>query len=190
DEMNSELEKYDLKIMSETGRGIKLIGKEKNQRIMHAEILKHQNILQNDLLQSKQFSNDILYKNFTDIQSLLVEFQRKYEVVLSDIAQAGLAIDIAITINRIQTNENIIFTDEEIYGFKKNKDWYYDLSLVSMLEEKFDVNFTESEIGFLSIHLLSANLSNDELPETFEEINKKVEQKLLLKIVDWIEIID
>src|SRR5699024_425519 len=48
----------------------------------------------------------------------------------------------------------------------------------------------ESEIGFLSIHLLSANLSNDELPETFEEINKKVEQKLLLKIVDWIEIID
>src|SRR5699024_11301630 len=113
--------------------------------------------------------------------------QRKHEIGLSDIARAGLIIDIFVTLDRIQTNENIKMTDEEIEKIKLDKEWYYSLDLAGMLEEVFNIQFSKSEIGYLSIHLLAANLKNDKIPNTFNEINEQIDEGLLESIINWIK---
>lgn len=186
-EINLILDKYDSKIVKETSRGIKLIGSEKNQRIIYAEILKSNHILGEGLC---KFKDESQFDKIKIIQSILLEFQRKHEVGLSDIAKAGLIIDVLVALNRIETNRNFSISDEEINKLKLDKEWYYALELSSMLEESFDIEFTKSEIGYLSIHLMAANPAYDKLPNTIKELDEQSDSRLLELLINWIKEID
>lgn len=120
----------------------------------------------------------------------MLEFQRKHEIGLSDIARTGLIIDLVIMYNRIQTNELIDMTEEELENLQLDTEWYYALDLASMLEGVLDIKLPKSEVGYLSIHLLSANLANDKLPDTFNEIREQVDKDLLEHILTWIDKLD
>lgn len=187
DKINNLLKGYKLKIIKETGRGIKLIGNEKNQRIMYSQILKNNNVSGDRLSTIK---DNYLQKYIKDIKNVLLEFQRKHDIGLSDVARTGLIIDISVMLNRIETNENIQMNQKEIEAFKKDKEWYYALDLTGMLEDGFNIRFTESEVSFLSIHLLSANLTNNRLPSTVIEIDEQIDSRLSELISKWIRKLD
>lgn len=186
-QINQELELQDLQIIKEPGKGIKLVGNEKSQRMMYSQILKKQNIVGDGLY---NISDDSMLKKVETIQNVWLEFQRKHEIGLSDIARTGLIIDVVVTLDRIQRNENIEMSDDEIDDLKNDKEWYYAVDLAGMLEGAFNIPFTKSEIGYLSIHLLSANLTNDKLPDTFSEIREQINEGLLEHIIAWVNKLD
>lgn len=191
DEINKKLSTYDLQIIKEQGKGIKLIGEEKNQRLLYSTLLKEHNLGKDTSFQPLYIKGVLEGEDINDIHSALTEFQRKHEIGLSDIARTGLIIDVAVTLSRIKTKENLIINQKELEELKLNKEWFYALDLVSILKESFfEEEISESEVGFISIHLLSANLLNKEIPGSFEEIREQVDEKLLNNILDWIKKID
>lgn len=190
DEINKKLSIYDLQIIKEQSKGIKLIGEEKNQRLLYSTLLKKYNLGKDTSFQPLYIKGVLASEDINDIHSSLTEFQRKHEIGLSDIARTGLIIDVAVTLNRIRTKENLIIDQKELEDLKLNKEWFYALDLVSILKESFNEYISESEVGFISIHLLSANLLNKEIPSSFDEIREQIDEKLLNNILNWIKKID
>lgn len=183
EQSNKELNKHGLSIIKEPRKGIKLKGSEKNQRIYHAHLLKNKYFSQNSYQNMLDLQAYLPEKIVERVQSVLTEFQRKDDVILTDMALKALIIHIVITIKRIHEGSEMPLSELEIFNLKQNKEWQYAQSLARLVSLEFEMEISESEIGYLCIHLLAANLRQNEA----EIFQKNLEENdLYQKLEQWI----
>lgn len=78
---------------------------------------------------------------------------------MSDSAYIALVVHLTYAIERIQIGETIRMEEEELLELKRTKEFESSLRIARALERMFNVEIPEAEVGYMTIHLRSANRS-------------------------------
>lgn len=135
-------------------------------------------------------------KKIEDIKKIIIDQAEKSSIFLSDIGVNNLATHIAIACIRIQHNNYVSMPLKEMTPLKEKKEFTVAKQIVFFLEKTLQVTFPESEIAYITIHLLGAKMvvyqsdSRENILEMIEEdilaltkaMLQEVEQELELDI--------
>lgn len=190
DYLEKYLEGFDLKIERAPRKGIRLQGSEISFRIIKAELLKQETSVEAVLLDFVEIQKAFPEISLTTIKSILVDFQQEHTFKLSDVALKGLIIHIAISLQRLQNNQFIEMSADELSTLTVKEEWKLASQLYQKLADHFALAFEKSEVGYLTIHLLGANLTNQTMQETVLLDYQHIDQELLGKLLSWTTAID
>ncbi len=133
---------YKIKLIRKPNYGIKLKGKEFSLRLCLANHIANGN-------QAK-----ILSENDMDILAHCIQdCLRAFNYQLSDIALQNLIIHLFIAIKRINGNHYIPLGEEWINGAYNDEEYLIASKIVEKIQENYQVQFPESEIRYVALHL-------------------------------------
>lgn len=135
-------------------------------------------------------------KKLEEIRNIIIEQAEKASIFLSDIGVNNLATHIAIACIRIQNDNYVSMPLKEMEPLKEKREFTIAKKIVFFLEKTLHVTFPESEIAYITIHLLGAKMvvyqsdSRENMLEMIEEdilaltkaMLHEVEQELDLEI--------
>lgn len=93
--------------------------------------------------------------------------EEQMNIELSDYLLDNLVIHIAIAIVRIKNCKDIVMAKEELSHLIKTPEFAAASGIAKMIEDKFSISVPDSEIGYITIHLLGSNPLKD--PEKSDE---------------------
>lgn len=173
------IEKNRLKLKSIRGRGMRVVGEEKDLRKAATKIFDESfntidllEVLKENFCKKENANiNIFINKLFKDIDIAYIEkcisiAENQMEATFSDDAFNALLIHLAIAVKRIQLGKDIVMDKEELKSLRKIKEFSVASAIAKMLEDKFNVIVPEEEIGYVTIHLLGSNVT------TVEELDK------------------
>lgn len=172
--------KYNLILIRKAKVGIKLVGSEKDKRIAKAELIKMDSnqLHRFDALDGLDhyFEKEKLEKILKVINSV----QASHDVSMCNLSLKGLVIHIAITLNRITNNQVVELSPEDLSYLSQQKEWEIAEELVKELKRSFNVDMSESENGYVTIHLMGANLFQQKLiaSASDENVLRKLDEEL------------
>ena len=153
--------------------GIKVIGDEKKLRKAAMELLTESSNLDNKPEKSEipmivrvNLGADREINNFfKDIDIIYIEeciktAEKELNTVFSDAAYSGIVMHLAIAVKRIKLGRDIIMPEDELKSLQITKEFSVASNITNMLEKHFEINIPSDEIGYITVHLLGANISN------------------------------
>jgi lichenan operon transcriptional antiterminator len=133
---------YNIELIRKPNHGIKLKGKEFSLRLC----------LANYIVTSSQ--TKIMNENNMDILAKCIQdCLRAFNYHLSDIALQNLIIHLFIAIKRIKGNHYIPLEEEWINGSYNDDEYLIASKIVEKIQENYQVQFPESEIRYVALHL-------------------------------------
>lgn len=144
------LQKYDLSLKNKPNVGYKIEGSEMNKRNCIMDL-----ITSNYHAYISRFSHEqkTLLKNleFERIQELVTDFNKKNDMHFSDYNLRNLILHIALSVSRIQAQQNI-----ENYDFAVDaQTQQLLLPLIECIESTFHIQFSKSEKNYIYSHYIS-----------------------------------
>lgn len=127
-------------------------------------------------------------KNIEEIQKIIAEQAKRSGIFLSDIGVNNLATHIAIACIRIQHNNYVSMPLKEMQPLKEKKEFQVATQIVQFLEKELQVAFPESEIAYITIHLLGAKMvvyqsdSRENILDMIEEDILALTKAMLLEV--------
>ncbi|WP_251861382.1 BglG family transcription antiterminator [Clostridium sp. Marseille-Q2269] len=142
------LKEYNLTLLRKPYYGIKVQGEEFNLRLCIANYIE-----ENDLIRYIKF--DAKEKNSTMgvIAKCVSECLREKEFSISDMSFENLIVHIYIAMKRIEDGHYVPLEQNHIEELLKQKEYKIAHEIVSKLKKNFNVDFPQSEIGYITIHL-------------------------------------
>lgn len=158
-----------LELIRKPKLGILVEGKEADKRRtiteLVAETVSSEDILNyasKKLVQTKinNLQFDILFSNIDldFLDSLLRTAEKDLGRKFSDDAYGGLITHLAIMIKRIQLNKEIYLPDIDMESLKHDLEYKSAQGIIARIEEKYNINIPETEIGYIALHLLGAKM--------------------------------
>lgn len=122
----------------------------------------------------------------SQVMKILERNIQQNNINLSDNAYIELLFHISLAIKRIKTNQNITMTTEYLKEVSLMSQFELAKKIASSLEEVFKVIMTDSEIGFITIHLRASKLRITEENKDFiiNDIEFLNIAKKLIKLVE------
>ncbi|WDV46591.1 BglG family transcription antiterminator [Clostridiaceae bacterium M8S5] len=176
-ELESWLKKYDLKFRKKRNNGIEIIGKEKNYRKAISNIIsKNKEVEELQELLYSTYKSRIDHKSMIKIKSLLdIDYKRLEEILnwvekklkfkFSQEAYISLIIHIVISIRRIKDGKDILLSDTILESIKHTKEFKCAYDMSQKMQQFLEVLIPESEIGYITLHLLGSKIYHDDLGE-------------------------
>uniref|UniRef100_UPI003F4B49A5 BglG family transcription antiterminator n=1 Tax=Brachyspira catarrhinii TaxID=2528966 RepID=UPI003F4B49A5 len=167
--MEYNLKYHNLKLERRPNYGIKLIGNEFDIRNF---------IICNYL-------NDFLYENNINekLIGIIINFLNKYEIKFSEINLENFIQYINVSINRIKNNKFICDCENDIV-----KDIAEEIrlseELIKQIQNEIDIEFNESEILFMAIHIASKNLFS--INENYNSVIQDKFSDIINKMLDMV----
>lgn len=179
--IESWLKKYQLDLVKKPNYGIKIEGSETAKRNallgLAKDFLTTEQIL--GIISNHGFDQKIhkkqsrygLYDNnlFFSIDLSILEksinaLQNMLGVQLGDNSFASLFTHLAIALQRIQAGKSIFLPTEDLLLLEKTDEFKTGEKFAKMLEENFGTSIPRSEVGYITLHILAAQLrkSSDE----------------------------
>lgn len=171
------LDNYDLKLRKKRGTGIQIIGTERNNRRAISGLLetleeneKAQSILNSHTLEGgckrsyadyRALKKLIPNMDFDKIEEIVRAVEAKLDYSFSDDAFVCLIVHIAISIERLKNKKDIEMNKEQLQILKKKKEYEIAQWIGKQVEREFNVRIPESEIGYISLHLLGVKILDD-----------------------------
>lgn len=167
------LNKYKLILLKKPNYGIKIQGTETSKRNALIGIAKDfmstEQILEIirsiDVNKKADTDNNNLYNNMLMsnvnlelLENSLFKLQDLLGVQLGDNSFASLFTHLAIALQRIQIGKNIFFPPEDLLLMEKTKEFKICEAFAEILKENFHVNIPKPEIGYITLHILAAQL--------------------------------
>ena len=87
---------------------------------------------------------------------LLIQLKEKIAIALSDSSYMALAVHLTFAMDRIRLGETITMEASELKALQQTKEYGSALEMAKS-EKAFGVSIPEAEIGYITIHLRSAN---------------------------------
>lgn len=143
------LKKYDLEIENKPNYGIRIQGGERNKRICMADIFskKHQFPIHDS-------SDEPQDKFHIVIDKIITKVLVSENIRMSDLGVQSLAIHILIAIERIETGNIIVLSDEVNAKLRNRCEYQTAIAINEAIKKTFSVELPESEIGYLTQQLL------------------------------------
>ncbi|WP_211746934.1 PRD domain-containing protein [Paenibacillus sp. Marseille-Q4541] len=168
-------EAFHIKLLRKPGYGIFVEGTEKDFRTALIHLL-HENVDEYELIRlvrdrMKESGQDVgkiqhhirsrllnLVEDSTIviIEKYLTELEEKTGMKLTDSAFIGLAVHLALAIERIRTGQSIKIPPSVLNELRLHPDFTAAQALVDRLEEAFGLTIPEDETGYITMHLKGA----------------------------------
>lgn len=166
------LGKYGIRLERKPGLGIYIEGNEKQIRAAMADLLyetvTHEQLMELLHLQSGNRRENLELSirnrllNFIDpqwlfqIEQVIQVSQRKWEYNMAGSAYVGFVVHLALALQRIQKNEEIVIERDILQRLRGTPEFELAAELAADLSDKLNVTIPESEIGYITMHLLGA----------------------------------
>ncbi|MBS4210428.1 BglG family transcription antiterminator [Bacillus sp. FJAT-50079] len=190
------LNSYEIKIDVRPNYGLKVKGEEIKLRFCMSEYVFHRKESDLEIMNSQLFILSL--GEMKSIQKVIIEQLKENAIVMSDIALNNLIIHIAIACKRIRDENYVSMIPQELLKITEQKEYKVAKSIVTLVEEQLQVEFPNTEIAYVAIHLMGtrtimeAHISDKEINpfigegiiELTRKVIEKVEQKMGLGISD------
>ncbi|MGM0876488.1 MAG: BglG family transcription antiterminator [Bacillota bacterium] len=174
DKMEPFVQEYGLTLIRRRGYGIELIGSEKAKRKAIRTLISDQFDVP-DFLKMVRDSIERKSTNKIDsiserllglvqkekliiIENLINQINSRLPYPLADSSYVGLVVHLALAIERIQRGENITIKNEYLIQLKDLREFHFAQEIAEMLEETFQIDIPEEEVGYITMHLRGAKL--------------------------------
>ena len=202
------LEKQDLELVRRRNYGVEISGDEMNiRRAMKALINQtYENGEMIDLLNeineregysgrlehgfSSQIENLIGEKRLKKLEKIIREAEKKLKLKFADAAYAALVFHIAFAVSRLKSNKDITIEEKRLLKLKEKEEYKISEQIAAILEEKFEIEIPEDEIGYITLHLLGARMREQDLNTEDKNLNKlEILVKQIIELVgDYFEL--
>lgn len=200
------LSKFDLKLIKKQNYGLQISGEEKNWRravsalltvlkdneelkymINDADKLHHESRLScKSFKKIKELIPDI---DLRVIEIILKEAEREFNLSLTDEAFEGMVVHIAISIRRLNSNKAVELNKEQLQAIKEVKEYEIGQWIAGKFKSEFSVNFSESEIAYLTLHILGSKIHENVQLSSHSKIIDSIDEKLKTFTKDVINLI-
>jgi lichenan operon transcriptional antiterminator len=177
--------RYGISLESKPNFGLKVNGEEFKLRLCIADqIFKN---IENDM--ELDHKNVFLKEDLNTIREIVLDRIILHNIALSDIGLNNLVIHIAIAFNRIKNEKYVSMVTNELAELKKQKQYKVAEEIVLKLERELGVSFPETEIAYVTIHLLGTKMVTElHLDET--EIQSIIDQQIYDIVTEIIDTVD
>lgn len=176
DEAGKWLEQYHIRIIRRPGLGILLEGNESSYRQAIANIV-YESMDESQLVQllcggqteqsrigpvhNRVF--DLIDREMTaKVERVLVATEKKLRIRYTDSAYVGLIVHLSLAIKRLQNHETIEIDREKLQKAMMLPEFSVAEEIGDQLREIFGIKIPKSEIGFITMHLSSAQIWSDQ----------------------------
>lgn len=144
------LSRYELTLQTKANLGYKVLGKESDKRKCIFDLLAstYQQYAFGFSDDQKELLNHV---NLERIKTIVIEFNRKYDLHFSDFNLKNLILHIALSISRLQIGQSI--PEENFPDFSEANELLHPL--IRMMEEEFQVIFGSGEKNYVYSHYVS-----------------------------------
>ncbi|MBD7970217.1 BglG family transcription antiterminator [Paenibacillus gallinarum] len=169
------LEAFHIKLMRKPGYGIYVEGTEKDYRAALIHLL-HESVDEYELIRlvrdplnesgqkigriQQHIRNRLLNlvedRTIVIIEKYLTELEERTGMKLTDSAFIGLAVHLALAIERIKKGQRIIIPPSVLSELRLHPDFNAAQMLVKRLEEALGLTIPEDEVGYITMHLKGA----------------------------------
>ena len=166
------LQQRNLELLRKPNYGIEIRGDEDNLRRAVFDFLeesssredassilnlfKKKNNLSSFISSYQELLNLINSSQVKTIKDIIRRIEKKLDFSFTDAAFSALVLHIVIAVQRILKNKDINMNSRQLLLLKKKKEFEIAGKIVSELEDKFELEIPESEIGYITLHLLGA----------------------------------
>ena len=170
------LEKYGIRLHRKPGLGVYIEGSEKQIRTALADLL-YENVTREQLMtlicdrgaaEREKLRDEIRGRllHFVDpawllkIEEVVQQMERKRGYPMADNAYVGFVVHLALAAQRLKNREEITIERDILEKLKATPEFGLASDLADRLSEKLELKFPESEIGYITMHILGARSSN------------------------------
>lgn len=196
-EVEGLLRKYGLELVRKQGKGIEIKGNEINYRKAMSDLLTILNSdfehigVTSDIKLAHSNSritneNHVLLKELLPnidinvIEDILNEAESKMYFLLTDESFNSLVIHIAISINRILTKMSVNMEENVLEELKQHNKYALSNWICKKLEDVLSINIPESEVAYISTHVIGSKIR----PRLDEDKDKILSKKVLKEKVN------
>ena len=184
DELDDELDQYQLTLQKKRGEGIHLYGAESKKRELLSQLMV------NNLNSTSVYSvieNHFVYQSINQSQLPMVDLDKIFQVErilmdhlgqlpysLTESSYLTLTVHIILSIDRMLKGEYVALNDDIYNSVKDTFEHQVASALALHLEHIYGVQFNQTEVTFITIHLRGAK--RKETTEVFK--NNKDDQRI------------
>ncbi|WP_232225534.1 BglG family transcription antiterminator [Oceanobacillus manasiensis] len=178
DQLEVELERYNLQLIRKRGSGVQITGKEANKRAAISNLISQyvepydfislikQNIQKKSAIQTDKISNRLLGLVDPDklhaIEGRVEQARHELPNDLADSAYVGLVVHLALAMERLNRGEKIRFDPTSWKQLQGTREFAIAKKMLLDLEVSLNMDIPEDEIGYITMHLLGAKLRADQ----------------------------
>ncbi|MCY9135694.1 BglG family transcription antiterminator [Bacillus atrophaeus] len=168
DELEEWISPFGLTLIRKRGYGIQLMGPEDAKRKIVGNLIVNRLDIQMFLeavelnIKGKTDTSEKMFGvvskgELLKMERVLFRLKEKTAYALSDSSYIALVVHLTFAMERIQLGETISMEAEELHKLKNTKEYSSALEIAGELEKAFGVTIPEAEVGYITIHLRSAN---------------------------------
>jgi transcriptional antiterminator len=176
------LNNYNLQLLKKPNYGVEIVGEEDNWRKAASSLIAigKENVELKELLY-KDYTGRIDYKTLVKLKELInIDYKQLEKIVIdgegklkfrfSDEAFISLIMHIAISIKRLQQNKDINLSNDILMNLFNKEEYSIAKDMGHDIEQYFKVKLPETEIGYITLHLLGAKMQQNKLGEASLDI--------------------
>lgn len=177
DELDTELDQYQLTLQKKRGEGIQLHGAESKKRELLSQLMV------NNLNSTSVYSvieNHFVYQSINQSQLAMVDMDKIFQIErilmdhlgqlpysLTESSYLTLTVHIVLSIERMLNNQYVALNDDIYNSVKDSFEQEVAKALALHLEHIYGVQFNQAEVTFITIHLRGAK--RKESAEVFKD---------------------
>lgn len=189
---------FDLKLIKRRNHGMEIIGNEEDYRKAISYLISEVKDVEElqELLypeyrgridyQSLAQLRDLFNIDYKRLEDILNQVENKLEFRFSQEAYISLIIHIAISMKRIKENKDIILSEEILMNIKETEEFRCAKDMSIQMEKDFAIVIPESEIGYITLHILGSKVHQKELGVLNIALEKVDELELAVEIAQRI----
>lgn len=196
------LKNYNLSILRKQGLGVYIRGSESGYRqaianalyefMTEADIIRLLNNTKNEhskveISNQKKLFNLIDDKTMKIVEKILIDTEKKMQIKYTDSAYMGLIVHISLAIKRIQNCEKIQMEPEKLAKLEMMPEFSVAEEIGRAIEEKMNISIPKDEIGFITMHHVSAKIWITQDENNFCSYNNINIKNLVLMLVMFME---
>jgi len=172
DQIENWLKKRNLELVRRPNYGIEIRGNENNWRKAVFDYLEESSSEDELIDILNQFENNKSLPSFIDsysdllnsinsaqvkfVKNIIRETEKSLDYSFTDAAFSALILHIVIALQRIIKNKDINMNSKQLLILKNKEEFKTAEEIVKKLRKKFEIEIPESEIGYITLHLLGA----------------------------------
>lgn len=185
-EVKERLGKFDIKVEKKSNHGLRLNGEEVKLRFCMSEFLFSRQLDQTELIYDPAAL--ISSEELSVIRSIIIEEIKEADITLSDISLNNMVVHIAIACKRIRDGNYVSVFLQEQEELARQKEYAVSKRIVQKIEVLLYVTFPETEISYITIHLLGTKLmtqhtlNDSEITNYIDESILELTRKMLAEM--------
>ncbi|QZY55835.1 BglG family transcription antiterminator [Crassaminicella profunda] len=193
-ELEMWLEDFHLKLNKKRNYGVEVIGEEEDYRKAISSLLSQSKEVEElqELLYSA-YNGRIDYPSLIELKGLMdIDYKRLEELLngvekqlkfrFSQEAYISLVIHIVISMRRIKEGKDILLSRTILSNIKNTEEFQCAKEMSSKMQEYFNVLKPESEIGYITLHILGSKIHQKDLGDLKFSFEKIEESEIAVEI--------